>query len=351
MPEADRTLVTGALGCLGAWTLKALLDIGEEPVGFDLGDDDARLRARARRTSARGSTLVAGDVTDRRRSGARSTSTRSRTSSTSPRSRCRSAARSRRSARASTCSARSSSSRRSRRGSTGSPARLRELDGRLQPADPSPAPESGGTAPATLYGVFKLANEGTARVYWQDDGVAVDRDPAVRRVRAGPGPGAHLGPVARDGRRRAGRRLHDRATAEPRSTTSRPMSAAPSRSRRGRRADGAHVANFPGVPSTMQEVVAAIEAAAPAAAGKVFWEEGQLPFPESLEGTTLERLVGPSRARRSPTACERRSSTSARAPEAHALGSTRASSDSTLAQLTASSQGSHAIRLGIGCAG
>ena len=43
MPE-NRTLVTGALGCLGAWTLKALVDLGEEPVGFDLGSDDARLR-------------------------------------------------------------------------------------------------------------------------------------------------------------------------------------------------------------------------------------------------------------------------------------------------------------------
>jgi hypothetical protein len=57
--------------------------------------------------------------------------------------------------------------------------------------------------------------------------------------------------------------------------------------------DGAHVANFPGVPSTMQEVVGAIEAAAPAVAGRVFWEEGQLPFPEALEGRLLERLIGP----------------------------------------------------------
>ena len=43
MPDGPRTLVTGALGCLGAWTLKALLDLGEEPVGFDLGAGDARL--------------------------------------------------------------------------------------------------------------------------------------------------------------------------------------------------------------------------------------------------------------------------------------------------------------------
>jgi nucleoside-diphosphate-sugar epimerase len=57
--------------------------------------------------------------------------------------------------------------------------------------------------------------------------------------------------------------------------------------------DGAHVANFPGEPSTMQQVVDAIDAAAPAVAGRVSWEEGQLPFPESLQGNLLERLLGP----------------------------------------------------------
>jgi hypothetical protein len=43
----------------------------------------------------------------------------------------------------------------------------------------------------------------------------------------------------------------------------------------------------------MQEVVDAIEAAAPTVAGRVTWEEGQLPFPEALEGRLLERLIGP----------------------------------------------------------
>ena len=43
----------------------------------------------------------------------------------------------------------------------------------------------------------------------------------------------------------------------------------------------------------MQEVVDAIEAAAPAVAGRVHWEEGQLPFPQALEGRLLERLLGP----------------------------------------------------------
>ena len=43
----------------------------------------------------------------------------------------------------------------------------------------------------------------------------------------------------------------------------------------------------------MPEVAAAIEAAAPDVAGRVFWEEDQLPFPETLQGNQLERLIGP----------------------------------------------------------
>ena len=60
----QRTLVTGALGCLGAWTLKALIELGEEPVGFDLGSDDARVRLVLSEEERARVTLVEGDVTD-----------------------------------------------------------------------------------------------------------------------------------------------------------------------------------------------------------------------------------------------------------------------------------------------
>jgi UDP-glucuronate 4-epimerase len=40
-------------------------------------------------------------------------------------------------------------------------------------------------------------------------------------------------------------------------------------------------------------VVAAIEAASPEAAGRITWVDERLPFPETLEATALERLVGP----------------------------------------------------------
>ena len=106
----------------------------------------------------------------------RSTSTTSRTSSTSPRSRCRSAAPIRRSGRWSTSSARSTSSRPSRRraGRDG-PGRLHELDRDVTPPTtpirrPAGSRVDADAHPRNHYGVYKLANEGNARVYWLDDG-------------------------------------------------------------------------------------------------------------------------------------------------------------------------------------
>jgi nucleoside-diphosphate-sugar epimerase len=56
---------------------------------------------------------------------------------------------------------------------------------------------------------------------------------------------------------------------------------------------GAHVVNFPGEAAAMDEVVAAIESAAPEVAGTITWLDQTLPFPERLEATRLERLLGP----------------------------------------------------------
>lgn len=39
-----RILVTGASGCIGAWVVRLLLEGGHEPVGVDLGESDHRLR-------------------------------------------------------------------------------------------------------------------------------------------------------------------------------------------------------------------------------------------------------------------------------------------------------------------
>ena len=178
-------------------------------------------------------------------------------------------------------------------------------------SDPSPAPESGGTAPSTLYGVFKLANEGTARVYWVDDDVAsIGIRPYVvygpgRDQGLTSGPSLAMEAAARgDGHTIAygGTAQYDFAPDVGRAFALAARAAT----------DGAHVANFPGVPSTMQEVVDAIEAAAPAVAGRVVLGGGPAPVPGVAAGKRRSSTSSARcRARRSPTACARRSTTSA----------------------------------------
>lgn len=56
--------LTGALGCIGAWVVKHLLDAGEEPVIFDLGDDMRRIRDLVEAEQLDRIRLIQGDVTD-----------------------------------------------------------------------------------------------------------------------------------------------------------------------------------------------------------------------------------------------------------------------------------------------
>jgi nucleoside-diphosphate-sugar epimerase len=57
----ERFLVTGALGCIGAWTCAVLADEGVDVVGYDLGTDDRRIRLATDRPVE----IVRGDITDR----------------------------------------------------------------------------------------------------------------------------------------------------------------------------------------------------------------------------------------------------------------------------------------------
>ena len=290
---SSRTLVTGALGCLGAWTLKALVELGEEPVGYDLGSDDVRLRLVLSENERGLVTLVEGDVTDLGAVG-RALDDHGITHVVHL-------------AALQVPFCRADPELGARVNVHGTVVVLDAIKARLNrirglayasstavynASDPSPAPESGGVAPTTLYGVFKLANEGTARVYWHDDDVAsIGIRPYVvygpgRDQGLTSGPSLAMAAAARgEGHTIAygGTAQYDFAPDVGRAFALAARAAA----------DGAHVANFPGESSTMQEVVNAIEAAAPAVAGTVLWEEGQLPFPESLQANLLERLVGP----------------------------------------------------------
>ncbi len=59
------TLVTGAFGCIGSWVVRGLLADGERPVAFDLADDPWRLRMIVGDEAAERVTLARGDIADR----------------------------------------------------------------------------------------------------------------------------------------------------------------------------------------------------------------------------------------------------------------------------------------------
>ena len=62
--SAERFLVTGALGCIGAWTVRELIREGVPVVGFDVGRDPRRLALVLGSDALDGVSLIQGDITD-----------------------------------------------------------------------------------------------------------------------------------------------------------------------------------------------------------------------------------------------------------------------------------------------
>jgi UDP-glucuronate 4-epimerase len=286
------TLVTGALGCLGSWTVKALLGGGVPVVAYDLGGSDHRLRLALTEGELAGVTRVMGDVTDLdavervldeheigavvhlaalqvpfvRENPPLGTAVNV----------------------VGTVNVLEAAARRRDR----IPHVVYASSTAVYSAnDPSPGPESGGREPATHYGVTKLANEGMARVYFDERGLpSLGLRPYVVY---GPGrdqgmtstPTQAMAAAARGEAFRisyGGRCQYDYAP-----DVGRALAAA---ARAG--IEGAVVANFPGVPASMDEVVAAIEAAAPEVAGRIDYDDVQLPFPPEMEARALEAAIG-----------------------------------------------------------
>lgn len=288
---AERALVTGVLGCLGAWTARALLADGVDVVGFDLGDAKHRLELALGADVGR-IEVVSGDITDlpaleRVLDEREITRVVHLAALQVPFCRADPALGAAVNVVGTVNVFEAVKRRRDRiRGVV-----YASSTAVYGPSDPSPAPESGGAAPGTQYGVFKLANEGTARIYWQDDGVA---SIGIRPyVVYGPG---------RDQGLTAGPTLAMAAAARGENFTigyggvvqydyAPDVGAAFARAS-GALAEGAVIANFPGTAAAMEEVVAAIEAAEPAAKGTIRWDEVRLPFPAELVATTLASVLG-----------------------------------------------------------
>jgi UDP-glucuronate 4-epimerase len=285
----ERVLVTGVLGCLGAWVAHAALADGSEVIGYDLGENTGRLRLVLGDDGER-VTLVRGDITDlaqleRALDEHEVTRVAHLAALQVPFVRDDPPLGMRVNI-AGTVNVFEAVARRLDRIPGLAYASSTAVYNR---SDPSPAPDSGGTAPATLYGVSKLADEAMARVYAADRGVpSVGLRPYVVY---GPGrdQGMTSGPtVAMQAAARGepyeigytGTAQYDYAPDVARAFL---LAASPS-------IDGASVSNLPGTSVAVEEVVAAIRRVVPDAAITAAGEP--LPFPPELEAVGFERDVG-----------------------------------------------------------
>ena len=289
-PLAERVLVTGALGCLGAWVARCVLDDGDEVVGYDLGDNRGRLELVLGEDESRVE-LVRGDITDlaaveRVLDEHAITRVVHLAALQVPFVRANPPLGMHVNV-AGTVNVFDAVSRRLDRIPNVTYASSTAV---YNSDDPSPAPETGGTRPTTLYGVSKLADEGIARIYRTDAGVAsIGLRPYVVY---GPGrdQGMTSGPtVAIAAALRgepyeigySGSAQYDFAPDVARAVVQAAHAAT----------ESAAVYNVPGALADMAVVVACIEAEVPDA--EITWGGDPLPFPPALEAVGYDREVGP----------------------------------------------------------
>jgi len=286
---AETVLVTGALGCLGAWVARCVLDDGDAVVGYDLGDNRSRLELVLGDDAARVE-LVHGDITDlaaleQALDGHEVTRVVHLAALQVPFVRADPPLGMRVNV-AGTVNVFDAVSRRLDRIPNVTYASSTAV---YNPADPTPAPESGGTRPTTLYGVSKLADEGIARVYRADAGVSsVGLRPYVVY---GPGrdQGMTSGPTLAIESAVRGEPFHIGYSGSAQYDFAPDVARAFVRAAHAATGTAA-VYNVPGVLADMAVVVACIEAAVPGA--EITWDGDPLPFPPALEAVGYDLELG-----------------------------------------------------------
>jgi nucleoside-diphosphate-sugar epimerase len=281
MPE-ERWLITGALGCIGAWCSRQLVREGHAVVGFDLGEDRHRPAMIMSPDELGAINYVRGDVTDldaveRVLASERITHVVHLAAMLVP----LAAADPPRGAMVNVVGTINVFEAVKRRGLAGlayaSSAAVYDR------SDGVSVTEAADGHPINHYGVHKQANEGGARVYWRDDRVAsVGLRP---HIVYGPGRdhGMTAGPTLAMAAAVRGERYEipfgGRAQFQYAPDAARLFIEAAREAR-----EGATVRNLGGPSEHVADVIAAIEAAIPEATGSItFKEDVLLPLPEEME--------------------------------------------------------------------
>jgi len=290
------TLITGAFGCIGAWVIRELLAGGERPVVFDLGDDPWRVRMIAGPDTPERLTVARGDITDKaqlervvRDHGVRRIVHLAAWQvplcrQDPPRG-------------ASINVTGTANVFEVARASAGQVERVvyassAAVFGAPSLYPPGPIKDDAPPRPATHYGVYKVANEETARIYWEEHRIGS----AGFRPLTVYGPGRDFGLTA------------DPTLAMKAVVLGRPFQirwggstdliytedvACALIAAAGARLDGARVYNLHGASASVAEVVRTIESARPSAKGTITHIDQALPFPAVLGDTRYQNDLGP----------------------------------------------------------
>jgi nucleoside-diphosphate-sugar epimerase len=294
MTSSERFLVTGALGCIGAWTVRALVRANTPVTALDLGRDRRRLEQIMTAAELESIDFVVGDITDLP-SIERTLEERGITNVIHLAALqvpfCR--ADPPLGALVNVVGTVNLFEAVKRRGITTSPLVYTSSIGAFSAADADGEThrleENADGHPTTHYGVYKRANEGTARIYALDDGIAsiglrpmtvygVGRDQGMTSTPTTAIAAAVLGRPYRISF--GGTTLYQYAVDVAATLV------AASRSR----LEGAHVFNLGGSSVDMDSWIAAIEAAVPEAVGRISAADTQLPFPSEIAHDALAAL-------------------------------------------------------------
>jgi UDP-glucuronate 4-epimerase len=292
---ADKFLIIGALGCIGAWTAKRLVDDGAGVVAFDLPGDPHRLKLIMPEGEMRKITFVEGDVTDQagleravRDNGI--THIIHLAALQVPSVRANPVLGMKINVVGTTIVFEVAKTFADQVQSVAYASSV-AVYGPASEYPAGPVAYDAPLLPTTLYGVTKEANEGTARIYWQDYQV---RSVGVRPAYVY-GPGRDVGMTSTPTKAMlaaaAGRPYHISFGGTGFFQHADDVAKALIQSARAK-VDGAPCFNLGGTRVAMTDVIDAITAAAPESAGSITAETNQLPFPDEYDGAPLDRAVG-----------------------------------------------------------
>jgi len=294
LKPAERFLVTGALGCLGAWTVATLVREGASVTALDIGQDARRLRQIMTDDEFSYVRFEAGDITDlaaieRVLDDREVTNLIHLAALQVPF--CR--ADPPRGALVNVVGTVNVFEAARRRADRMAPVVYTSSIAVYSAGDADPATGRLTTGaiphPANHYGVYKQANEGNARIYWLDSGLSSIGVRPMTVYGVGRDQGMTSGPTKAIVAAVLGRPYQvpfDGLTLYQYAEDVARTLIAASRSS----LEGAHVFNLPGVVAGGPALTAAIEAAIPGGADGIGFDAVSLPFPSEIDHDGIEAL-------------------------------------------------------------